>query len=331
MRLHAWWGPTRLSKVDYPEGLPVTGWSWSEKYGEMPSGKLSANFPATLWPKLVSDPLRPMGQYLKCEIVQGDHVTPLPPVRIIEACEGVTVTADSMDRDIADDPWPYPSSPATGSSLAREAGRLAAPIPVRLGIPDTGLPDGLAWSGDRDEALLELALMRSAQWRLDPTGALILVPLGNPHEPERHYTARDITAASRKLKRERPNKVTVIAEAAQSTAAEGEEEAEAAPLIIVRRLSHPAYAPELYGTIGHVETLAAGAGIAEAEEAADALLAESGGEREFSILADPTLRAGMVARFDVEHADGDREKVLGRVMSHTITHTGAHTVTVREA
>lgn len=315
LRVDSWRGSERLAR-----DLPVTGWTWSEKLGEMPSGKLTVDFPADMWPAQVADPLRPMGQVLRCEIVLDGWVTALPPFRVVDAAEGVSVTADTVDLDVSEDPWPYPSSPRRGVSLLHEAARLAAPLGVRLAIPDAGLPDGLVWSGERDEALQELAGSRAAQWRLDADGSLVAVPLGSVSEPERTYAAREVTGATRKLARARVSKATVVVEATDEAPAQ----------VLTRRLSDPAYAPDVYGTVGHVETAQSGATQAQMEEAADAALAEGGGEREFTMLPDPTLRAGMVARFHVEHTDG-KETVIGRVVSHSLTHTGDHSVTIQEA
>lgn len=317
LRVDAWRGPARLAR-----DLPVVSWAWSETSGEMPSGKLTADFPGDLWPLLVSDPLRPMGQVLRCE-VHHDVVTALPPVRVVEVSEGsgvVSVTADTIDLDISEDPWPFPSSPRKGASLLQEASRLAAPLRVRLAIPDGALPEGLAWSGERDEALQELVASRSARWQLDPDGTLTAHPLGSVSEPRWTFTGREITDAPRKLRRDRVSKATVVVQADGDAAAE----------VLTRRLSHPEYQPDVYGTVGRVETLSSGGSLAEREAAADALLAEGGGQRDFTMTPAPELRAGHVARMRVEHPDGP-ETVTGRVVSHTLNSSGAHSLTIQEA
>ncbi len=315
MRVDAWRGETRLAR-----DLPVEGWSWSEKHGAMPCGRLTVEFTADQWPATMLDPLWPMGQTLRCEILHEDRVVALPPARILETSEGVSVSADTIDLSIVEDPWPFPSSPATGAGLLQEATRLADPVRVRLGIPDVGLPEGLAWSGDRDKALLELAASRSCRWQLDADGWLTLVPLGNVADPHRTYTAREITAAPRKLTRSRVSKVSVV------TQANGDLPAQ----VVTRRLTEPDYQPGVYGTVGRVETAQSGATGEQMAEAADAFLAEGGGTRELTMLPDPTLRAGMVARVEIEHADG-AETVVGRVVSHTLKHSGEHTLTIQEA
>lgn len=315
LRVSAWRGVERLER-----DVPVASWTWTEKHAVMPAGKLALEVPGTWWPSLVTSPLRPMGQTLRCELHHDRGVAVLPPMRIQEVAEGVSVAAESIDRSITEDPWPYPSSPATGATLLQEATRLAAPLPVRLEIPDGPLPDGLAWSGDRDEALLDLVVARAARWQVSGDGTLVAVPLGSVSEPERTYTASEIVDAPRKLTRSRVSKATVVAQAS------GDEPS----TVIVRRLTQSEYQPDVYGSVGKVQSISSGATLEQLEEAATALLAEGGGERDFEIVPDPTLRAGMIARLKIEHRDGP-EIVVGRVVSHSLKSNGSHTITIQEA
>lgn len=323
LRLDSWRGDTRLAM-----DLPVAGWAWSEKYGELPSGVLTVGFPPDFWPgddRL--HPIYPMGQVLRGELLLDDRTTPLPAFRIQKTSPGVTVEAESLDGAIVEDPWPYPTSPPPHATILQEARRLADPLPVALDarIPDLPLPEGIAWPGDRDKALLELAEMRGFRWALDPVGRLVGVPLGNPRHPDHVYTtAAEITgAASLALARTRVTKATVTS---QATGAGGDGQA---PLAVVRRLTLPEYAPEVYGVIGKIASSSSGATEDELYALAGAMLNESGQDRDFSILPDPTLRAGEVVRLEVDRPEGYRETVTGRVMSHTLRHTGIHDVTVR--
>ncbi len=289
----------------------------------MPSGRLSLSFPAALFPRDPRDPLRPMGQVLRCEIAHDDRVTALPPCRITEASISggdVDVQADSLDLGIVEDPWPFPSSPAPGASLVQESGRLASPLVVRLAIPDVALREGLAWSGDRDDALAELAAAHRLRWELQADGMLLGVPLGNPQQPERVYSGGVLVAAPRKAQRKRVSKATVV------LPAQGDEP----PVVVVERLTEPAYQPDVYGTVGKVEQVSSGADETTMREKALSIMLESGGQREVTIAADPTLRAGMAVRVDAVHADG-AETILGRVEAHTLRHTGDHTLTITEA
>lgn len=315
LSVDSWRGGERLAR-----NLPVTAWSWSEKTEAMPSGRLSVSFPPGMFPTAMADPLRPMGQILRAEIVQDGRSFALPPCRITEASEGVTVVADSIDLDIAEDPWAFPSSPATGATLLREAGRLAAPLVVHLSVPDAALPQGLTWSGKRDEALLDLAASRGLQWRVEPDGSLTAVELGNPLDPERTYDHATILDAPQKAARLRVSKATAV------LPAQGDEP----PQVYTERTTDDGYQPGVYGTVGKVEQLQQGATQQQMQAAARAMLAESGGTREVRILADPSLRAGMTVRVKVPRPEGV-EIILGRVVSHTIKDSGDHTVTITEA
>lgn len=329
MRVDSWRGAGRLAR-----DLTTTGWAWSEKYGDVPMGKLSVDFTPDLWPTQTNDPLTPMGQTLHAEITLDGQSTALPPCRIKDLGDGASVDADTLDQDIADDPWPYPSSPPEGASLLQEATRLAAPLVVRLseGVADARLAEGFAWSGARESALLELAAARSARWEMQADGSMLLVPLGSPTEPERTYQAHEVIDAPRKRSRDQINKVTVVVKGTEATEGTDEEPGmpEVPERILTRMLPSEEYAPEVYGVIGSIVELEAGASGQEIADAADALLAGGGAEREFTILPDPTLRAGMVVRLYVEHpAPVGREVVVGRVISHTLTHDGTHTITLR--
>lgn len=315
LRVDSWRGSERLER-----DLPVTGWSWSEKVGAMPSGRLTVDFPAGMYPTGMNDPLRPAGQLLSAEIIQDGRAYPLTPFRITEASEGVNVVADSVDLDIAEDPWPFPSSPATGATLLREAGRLAAPLVVSLAVPDVALPQGLSWSGKRDEALMDLAASRGLRWQLESDGSLTAVPLGNPLDPERTYEHGVVMDAPQKASRSRVSKATAV------LPAQGDEPAQ----VVVRRLLDDGYQPDVYGTVGKVEQLQQGATQTDLQAAAEAMLAESGGTRDVRIHPDPTLRAGMTIRVKVPRLAGT-EIILGRVVSHTLTSAGEHSVTLTEA
>lgn len=320
LRVQSWLGPERLA-LD----VPVVSWQWSEKAGKLPSGLLTVDVPADWWPDTVRHPLRPMGQVLRGEVLVDGVAAPLPPCRVqsVEAQSGsVTVTADSLDGAVAEDPWPAPSSPVSGASLAQEAARLAEPLRTRLdGVPNVVLPEGLAWSGERADALVELAESRSAYWRLDADGTLVCVPLGNVADPDRRYSAAGVLSADRVVKRSKVTKGTA------TIPAQGEVPAVTA----TAREAAPAYQPGLYGTVGKVVQGKSGATRQQLEQMARDLLVESGVERSFTITPDPTLRAGMTVAVEVAYPNGTGETVTGRVVSHSIKSDGGHDVTVREA
>lgn len=318
LRVDSWRGGSRLAR-----DIPIAAWAWSEKWPAIPSGKLTLSAPPDWWPEHLTDPLRPAGQILRAEVHHAGRVIPLPPCRIVEAAESggsVDVTADALDGAIAEDPWPHPSSPATGASVLREAARLARPLPVRSVMPDALLRTGIAWSGDRDEALLELAASRGARWQLDADGTLTLHPLGSISEPDRSYTGRHVIAAARKASRARISKASVVLQGGEGKA----------PVVTTRRLLDEAYQPEVYGVLGRVETVSGEVTEGQMIRQAEQMLAAGAGEREIAITLDPSLRAGMVARVHIERTSG-REEIVGRVISYTIRHTGEQTITLREA
>lgn len=317
LRVDSWRGKTRLA-LD----VPVAEWAWSETYPKLPFGRLTLTAPADWYPEVVSDPLMPMGQVLRAEVLADRAVTPLPPCRIVDVSEssgGVSVTADSIDLAIVEDDWALPSSPASGARLADEAARLASPLPVRLLVPNATLPAGLVWSGGRDDALLELAVMHGGRWSLDVDGTLTLVPLGNSLDPHRTYDSMHVVDAARKTSRSRVSKATVVTQAQQGETSE----------VLTRTLADAEYQPDVYGVVGKVETVQAGMSFEQRAAAARALLEESGTERAFSILADPSLRAGMVARTIVDRRGYQRDVFVGRVMATTLRSSGAHEITVK--
>lgn len=314
-RVDSWRGPQRLAM-----DLPVVSWAWSEKWPALPAGKFTADFPATLWPETVVDALAPMGQVLRVEIMMDGRAFPLPPLRIVEAVEGsgvVSVSCESIDGAVADDPWPVPSSPAPGARLAGEAARLAAPLRVVLaeGVPNPALRDGIAWSGDRDEALLDLASSHGLRVQADMDGTLTLIALGNPGEPVAVVSGREVVEADRKRSRKRANRATVIVEAGG-----------AIERTLTRTLTAPDYAPDVYGLLGRVKAVKAGDDL---ERTADALLAEQSAPRDFTITARPDLRAGMPVWVEVPRPDGV-QRVAGRVESFTLRSTGEMTITLQE-
>lgn len=322
LRIDAWRGGERLAR-----DLPVVSWAFSDKWPSVPSAKLTAAFPMALYPANALDPLRPMGQILRAELTFEGRTRALPPFRITRAAPNgaeVSVEADSLDLGIQEDEWAYPSSPATGSTFLQEARRLAEPVPVRLGggMSDVTLPTGIAWSGKRDQALLELVAGRAARWSFEADGALWAYPLGSPTEPDHTVTGWEVTDAPRELRRDRANKGSAVVKGEGSDAAPAQ--------VIVRRLIEAMYDPEDYGTIGRVVTLDSGTSQEDAEAAATALLAEAGAERKFTITPLPELRSGQVLRVELEHPEGP-EVVTGRVISQTLSGDGKHDVTMREA
>lgn len=303
--------------------VPIVDWAWSEKWPAIPAGRLTVTCPADWWPAMPLDPLRPMGQTIHAEVQHDGHATPLPPCRIMEASEaggGVAVTADSWDVAISEDPWPVPSSPPRNATLLGEAARLADPLRVALAAPDVILPQGITWPTDRDDALLELGEGYGLRWELRSDGSLLGIPLGSIQEPDRTYREARVVKAPRKAKRARVTRASVVLKGQQDQP----------DRMVTERLFDDAYRPEVYGTIGKVEQAQNGATPQAMRARARAMLAAGAGEREFDVTADPTLRAGMVARVLVDRPEG-REQIIGRVVGHTLRHDGQHSVIVREA
>lgn len=285
----------RLSFTVSPDWTPVNEWSPFAPYGQV--ARLLVHVEPDGGEAFTVD----RGSFLLHEVTW-------------DAGEGaaVKVTAYSLLQRLADDDFPFPTSP-DGVSLRREVERLCYPHLVpSLDCGERTLPGGLAWGNKRVEALGKLADMFDLRFYVGADDMLHMVDARNARVVAR-YTGEDLLLSeARKASHAVPNRWTAVADKTGGGASHGG-----------ARYSHTAEvnagprSVALYGVVHKVLQVQDGAQDAVVAAADRAMREATGGadDRSFKIVPDYRLDLGDVVT--VMPADGEpvTGPVTGLVMS----------------
>lgn len=180
--------------------LPIIGGEYTTTADREVQGEMRLTLDASHAPESYSSPISAYGQTIQAtywiQTGQQTTATPLGLFRIQQwNVEGQRINVKAADvwQDLADDPFPYPTSPERNATVLNEARRIAGRVPVDLapGLdrPVTGVE---TWGVERGKALQELGDLYNIQWTTRPDGSLYGREAGLPAKVDTIYTGTDI-------------------------------------------------------------------------------------------------------------------------------------------
>ncbi len=180
--------------------LPIIGGEYTATADREVQGELHLTLDAGYTPDSYNSPISVYGQTMHAtywiQTGQQTTATPLGLFRIQQwNVEGQRISVKAADvwQDLADDPFPYPTSPKRNATVLTEARRIAGRVPVDLapGLdrPVTGVE---TWGVERGKALQELGDLYNIQWTTRPDGSLYGREAGLPVKVDTVYTGNDI-------------------------------------------------------------------------------------------------------------------------------------------
>ena len=232
----------------------------------------------------------------------------------------VEVVAFGLLVELGDDPFPFPTSPVKGATVAREFGRLASPhLDVDAGgVGGRVLPDGLAWGTDRLRAVHDLNAGQGTFCRVESDGVLHVYGEDVSRLPVVSYSTGDLLLGAPSAEwRRSANVFTAIGESQREVKdSEGESET-VTDQWVASASSLGVRAPESYGVVRELLSVQSSASAVSVRGAADAALRDSllvADECSFEMVPDPRLQVGDVAEFVFEGPGGGLVVLVARVV-----------------
>lgn len=250
-----------------PERRPVDPWSPLNKNGQKSH--------------LFVDMTLPDGEVLPIDMGFFQH-----DEWFMERGQVVVVAYGLLDR-VRGDPWPFPTSPLSGSTVEDELSRICAPhLTVAPNhVTAQKLSPGLAWGNDKSKAIEDLENMLGVFVRTEADQQLHVYDMREYRSPVASYSEDDLLLEVSAGESRGPNVWT----------GKGGDEKDTS-----KRWSHTITSdgwmrPETYGTVRELVTVSSAKSVAEvrlATEVAYQKTTAATESLEVSMLSDPRLECG---------------------------------------
>lgn len=298
---------------------------WSSSNRQVP-GALSYSCPMSWVPEWPLDALNNFGQRSMVTALyenrRGDYwEIPLGEFVNMEwsvSKEKVNVSCKDLTQILADNPRPWPSSPAAGATLLSEANELAEYVRVKLedDVWDAPIPRTTQWGNSRIESIYKLVESRGCGIRSGADGMLHIFKLRDKTAPDEIYTYEsgfllEAPRAPRSGGR-RPNRWYVTGSKQQRAQGEQEERWTAE-----REITDPPYDPAGYGWVTSHKEFSAASSAREVSEAADTYMIQdisSRSSRSLTIIPDARIEVGDIVGAITEQG----EHIAGRVTAYSL-------------
>lgn len=290
--------------------------------------KLTLMADPMLVPTAPHDPLANFGQRLHVvALVEADGVETRVPVGwyLIQSWEereqGVQVEAVDLFQMVVDDPAAWPSSPPEGATLLSEVQRLTGSsvavghtLPVVLDVPDRVISRNFQWGTSKAEAIRDLCGSLGLSYGVKPDGCLHVWQTNRAIGPVVVYSARNLLVGASRQSRDRIANRWVVCGSPQGD--------ESTKWSATRTNFTDDYAPTLYGVVTDRREFNAATSADAVEKAATTYMRNTlnaRGVRSLQIAMDPRLEIGDLILAEIEHEDGNTERILGLVRALSAT------------
>lgn len=284
---------------------------------------VSFTAPPEFVPRQESDPLANFGQRVMVsslmEVEGRVEVVPFGSYLITEweeTGDGVSVTAVDLMRLVEDNPLAWPSSPPAGATLSSELKRLAGSVQTGGGLAvafegrDRPVSRNLQYGTSRSEAIRDLCESNGLLYAVKADGCLHVWDEPDSARPVVVYSARDLLVDAARKSQDRVANQVIVAGSPQGD--------DAVQWTATRQNFSGEYAPNLYGLVTSRHEFNAAASQESVEKAAQTYLRNAMNTRSVRSLGvafDPRIELGDDISAWIEHDDGSRETVTGRVVA----------------
>ena len=287
---------------------------------------LTLQFDNTLIPVDEWSPLAAMGQtlhvFVDVDLSDGTRFTVDRGWFLIQEVSptregGVNVTCKGLMQRLADDPFPFPSSPPAGSTLRTELERLCYPyLSVVLdGVSDRGLPGGLAWGRSRTDAVESLLSSYGLVGRVMEDGALHVVRPDSSRVDARYSDGTLVLEANAKWTHTHPNHWLAVGSKTESVKTDAKHSHSVKHDWWSEAWADGAFDKSLYGVVTEVVEAKAAEGQYDVDRAAGLAVRRfsPSGVKSFTMVPDYRIDIG-----DVVSVDSDLGNVIGSVSGYSM-------------